>query len=422
MARLELERAPAPTLPRRFLLTAPWWGMAAGGLLLVDGGLALTSRWSSSTLALVHAFTLGVLGNAMFGSLLQFLPAAAGVRVQGGHRAARGLHGLLNIGTALLVLGLRCWLPSLLAVASAALFGAFALLAWMVLPGLACAAGQRLLRTGVGIALIAALVTVALGIGILYGMMGSSGLQRLTWVDMHAGWGVLGWVLGLIGSIAGVTMPMFQGTAKPSAWFQLGWLLALILVLVVSSLQRIGLGFGDLLRWGGVGCVAVWTLALLRLQLNAPRQRNRSLTGFWRAGLLALFSAALVLAGDGEGMLAGTLAIAVGLPLLVAGMQLEIVAFLGWIQLHHRCGRGVRIPSVHALLPAAEKERVLVWLLVAATALLAAVQWPGMLLARVAGTLLLGGYLVLWLSLRGVDRRQRKFLARLAHSPQGVVR
>ena len=102
MARLTIERAPAPALPRRFLLCMPWWGMFAGLLLILDGDALLRSRWNPGTLALVHVFTLGVLGNAMFGSVLQFLPAAAGVRVRG-LRWGSWLHGLFNLGSVLLV-------------------------------------------------------------------------------------------------------------------------------------------------------------------------------------------------------------------------------------------------------------------------------------------------------------------------------
>jgi hypothetical protein len=78
MAKIALDQMPSPALPRRFLLSAPLWGMVAGALLVSDGALTLQTRWAPATLALalVHAFTLGVLGNAMFGSLLQF-PAAA---------------------------------------------------------------------------------------------------------------------------------------------------------------------------------------------------------------------------------------------------------------------------------------------------------------------------------------------------------
>src|SRR5574337_1092418 len=79
MTKLRLEQAPVAALPRRFLLTAPLWGMLAGVLLGIDGAAALVSRWNPATLALVHVFALGVLGNVMFGSILQFLPAAGGV-------------------------------------------------------------------------------------------------------------------------------------------------------------------------------------------------------------------------------------------------------------------------------------------------------------------------------------------------------
>lgn len=61
----------------------------------------------SASVAVVHAFTLGFLGNAMVGSLLQFLPVAVQARVRGGRRAAAWLYGLLNAGALLLVLALH---------------------------------------------------------------------------------------------------------------------------------------------------------------------------------------------------------------------------------------------------------------------------------------------------------------------------
>ena len=79
MVRLALERAPDVADPGRFLRSVPAWGARAGLMLLAEGGALLASRWSPATVAVVPVFTLGVLGNALFGSLLQFLPAAAGV-------------------------------------------------------------------------------------------------------------------------------------------------------------------------------------------------------------------------------------------------------------------------------------------------------------------------------------------------------
>ncbi|MCU7376017.1 hypothetical protein PEC18_35835 [Paucibacter sp. O1-1] len=108
MARIAIETAPPASVPLRFLASAPAWGMVAGALLVFAPDAALASRWHPATLAITHAVTLGVLGNAMFGSLLQFLPAAAGVRLCGGRWMAAGAwHVLLNSGAVLLVWGLQ---------------------------------------------------------------------------------------------------------------------------------------------------------------------------------------------------------------------------------------------------------------------------------------------------------------------------
>ncbi len=77
LVALALERAPPGSLPKRFLRVVPLWGLCAGVLLWQQGDVLFASRWGSGTLALVHMFTLGVFGNAMLGSLLQFLPALA---------------------------------------------------------------------------------------------------------------------------------------------------------------------------------------------------------------------------------------------------------------------------------------------------------------------------------------------------------
>jgi hypothetical protein len=106
MVKLDIEKSPVASLPRRFLLSAPLLGMFAGTLLTVGGQPLLGTRWQPATVALVHAFTLGVLGNTMFGSVLQFLPAAAGVRVRGGVGLGHALHGLFNARVILLLTGM----------------------------------------------------------------------------------------------------------------------------------------------------------------------------------------------------------------------------------------------------------------------------------------------------------------------------
>jgi hypothetical protein len=419
MTQLRLEQAPVPSLPRRFLSSAPWWGMLAGALLIVDGDTALRMRWNPATLALVHVFTLGVLGNAMLGSVLQFLPAAAGVRVRGSATFGPWLHVLLNLGVLLLVMGLHQGWRAALIAAAVLLPSAFALLAAMTVPGL-LAAGQRLLRAGFGAAIGFAVLTALLGGMLALAFAGYLALPLAALTDVHASWGVLGWVVVLMASVARVVMPMFQGTGTVREPVQAIWLGSVLLMLFGAACWRLTDGSGAWLA----GTVAVHALlfaaAALWLQWRASRLRRGPLLWSWRAGLIVLALAALALAaGVRGGMLAATLGLGIALPLLVAGMMLEIVPFIGWIELHRRCGRGVQLPGVQRLLPAHDKTRALL-AQVPLLLLPAAVMWPSAWLARAAGLALLLAWGCMGWTLRGVRRRAGRFLSTMESADVAV--
>jgi hypothetical protein len=91
-------------------------------------------------------------------------------------------------------------------------------------------------------------------------------------------------------------------------------------------------------------------------------------------------------------------------------MAMEIVAFIGWIELHRHCGRGVQVPGVQRLLPDRDKYRAL---LAHAPLLLlpTTVLWPSASLARLAGAGMLLAWLGMWLAMHGVRRRARRFLS-----------
>ena len=410
MAKIALELAPATALPRRFLLTVAWWGFAAGLLLLVDGDAALGSRWAPATLALVHVFTLGLLGNAMFGSLLQFLPAALGARLWGGQRVGTALHALLNAGAVLLVLGLRAMRPALLLPAACLLALAFALLAMQVLPGVLRATGPKLVRAGIAQAVLAALLAAGLGVAMVHGLQGR-GLPAWPWINLHAGVGLLGWIAVLVASVARIVMPLFQGTRAIDARLQGGGLALVALVLAGAAMAGDGLREA-VLRFGGACGLGAAALAGLWLQARPQHARNPWLLRCWRLGLAALLAAALALAFNAPALLVGTLALAIGFPALVVGMQLEIVAFLGWIDLYRAIPRGTRLPTVQRLLPEESKRRVVGLFAFAALALLAACAWPP--LARVAGALLCVAYATLAYALDSVGRRRAAFLREAA--------
>jgi hypothetical protein len=410
MPKLRLDRAPPATLPLRFLLAMPCWGVAGALLLLIDADAALRARWHPDTLALVHSWTLGVLGNAMFGSLLQFLPAAAGAQLRGA-RTVPWLHALFNLGVLLLVGGLRTDARWPLLAAGVLLPVSFLWLGAITVPGLLGAAGEWLLRTGLGAALAMGLLAALLG-GALAAMLGA----RVAWlpamVDVHAGMGVLGWMVLLLAAVGRVTMPMFQGAGTFPARGQAGWLAVTASALLAASAWHVAHPAGHALALVVAGGGASFALAASWLQWRVPRARHNALFLQWRAGLAALLLAALALAA-GCGMLAGVLALGIGLPVLVGAMALEIVPFVGWIALRQRIPRGTQLPGVQRLLPDPRKRRVLLVQCIAAPLLVAAVLWPQAWLARLAAVAQLLAWAVHGHALASALRACRAFVRRI---------
>lgn len=410
MARLALDQAPVVSLPRRFLCSMPIWGVLAGLLLVIDGDGLLRSRWHPGTLAVVHTITLGVLGNAMFGSLLQFLPAAAGVPLRSG-RLGAWMHAALNAGTLLLVGGFYLASPLLLTLAGLLLPLAFLALVSITLPAVCRAADQRLLRAGVGTSLVFGLTTALLGGALALCRSGRLSLAMPPWVDVHASLGVLGWVVVLLASVGRVVMPMFQGTGVPSVKWHTVWLGSLLVLLpLVAALHLAGMdeiGLPSTLALFGLS----FALTVAWLQKRTTQARRGPLWWSWRVGAFALMASVAALSWQSRTpLLAAALALGLALPLLVIGMALEIVAFLGWIELHRRVGRGVQLPGVQRLMPAGERGAAVIALAVAGTAVVLATMHPAAWLARTAGLLQCvawGGVAVAFL---GTRRRVLRFL------------
>jgi hypothetical protein len=316
---------------------------------------------------------------------------------------------LFNLGSALLVAGLHQHWRFALSAAGVLLPASFLLLAGMTLPGLLAATAQRLLRAGFVTALLGAALTAMLGGGLTFTLGGWLAWPASALTDVHASWGVLGWVVVLIATVSRVVMPMFQGTGALPLAVQTAWLVGVALGLPLAAAWRLQQGddVGLRLLLGVLG--ALLAAALLWLQWRAPRPRRGPLLRGWRAGLCLLLAASLALL-HGDGRLATALGLGIALPLLVACMAMEIVAFIGWIELHRHCGRGVQVPGVQRLLPDRDKYRAL---LAHAPLLLlpTTVLWPSASLARLAGAGMLLAWLGMWLAMHGVRRRARRFLS-----------
>lgn len=419
MAKLQLTRSPPFDVPLRFFLTAPVFGIAAAALLAWGDGAAIAGRWSPQILALTHVLTLGFMAMIMVGALFQVFPVVLGVELPWGRRVAGLVHGGLSLGTALLAAAFllpgRTWLLGLaLALLSAALV-VFLTTAGV---GLARHRGDSGMRLAVGAALTALLVTAILGVllgaGHGAGLGVDHGLDR-RWTDLHALWGLLGWVGLLVVAIGYEVVPMFQGTPPYPHWIQGRLSTVLLASLALWSLAFAGLRLGEGNTWVPLLWVAGLALGLtyglfagttLRLQLRRKRPERDLTLLYWRLGMLCLIAgllmggSALALDGDPEWLMLAALLVLFGFAVsVINGMLYKILPFLVWLHLTlivQAQGRNRReIPPVKLLLPWAPAQAQLILHLLALVLLATALVVHSTLITRAAALTLAASFALL---------------------------
>jgi hypothetical protein len=365
-AGLHFDQAPPFSVPLRFFLAAPLFGLAAGLWLAVVGHTALASRWAPLTIALTHLLTLGFVTQVMIGALMQLMPVVAGTPFARPRAFAWAVQTPLLAGILLYAVGIahgaRGPLRFGLALLAAALLG----LALTALLRLRRAAAAYATIAAMRLALAALLVAVLLGLilGLVRsGAIPSFGHELRALADLHLAWGLAGWVGLLVIGVGYQVVPMFQLTPAYPAAVTRALAPALFAALAAWSLAH-GLSnsrLSFLLIATGLAvpaALAVFALATLALQAKRRRRQPDATTRFWQLAMASLLLAAastaalpwLENAAPRAAMLAGVLAIVGFATSVIHGMLYKIVPFLAWLHLHQRGLRYV-LPNMKEILP-----------------------------------------------------------------------
>jgi len=389
---LAFDNSPRLSVPLRFFLTVPVFALLASILLLVAGPQAFASRWTPYTLALTHLFTLGVLASAMAGAFMQILPVASGVNVLAPRLTSTVVHAMLTLGTLLLAAAFLLGYPLLFSLALAALLLAFA---WLLV---ACAGGLWLYRTLAAkgaedvllasrLALGALFITVALG-GTLAATFAWPGLpvQLVLLTNIHAAWGLLGWVGLLVAGMAYQVVPIFQVTElypRPIT----RWMAPSIFILLVTWTAGLVFDVG-LSHAGGMAATlillayAIFAGATLYLLYTRKRPKPDATTLFWRTAMLSLSGCALLWPVQ---RVTGTdYSIAIGMLFIVGfawsainGMFYKIFPFLLWYHAQNKLPVALRVvPKVKDIIPNHVATRQFYAHACAVPLLIAAAVWP----------------------------------------------
>jgi hypothetical protein len=392
---LSFEQAPPISVPFRFFLTAPLFGIAAGLLLLVQGGEMLSSRWMPGALAGTHFLVAGFMLQAMCGALLQFVPVATGGNIWRPHWVAGWVHPLLALSVILLTSAFLTQQPALFMGAAHGFplaLGVFILVVGIALWRTA-ATGATIVT--LRIALAGLLVTVTLGVLLATGLARGSDWPLPALTDIHAAWGLGGWALLLLAGVSYFVVPMFQLTPAYPTWLarSLPWLLLAVLLLWVGRYFSDDDGVRIALLLGSLGVASLFAAQTLSLQSRRRRRITDTTLLFYRVAMLCLLAALLsmllfaiqpALWDDPRAPVWLGVLVIVGVFIsAINGMLYKIVPFLVWLHLQRLGGLGRPAPMMNQIIREVPMRRQFYAHLLALGLLLLAIWIPA--LARPAG-------------------------------------
>ncbi len=418
---LSFEQAPPLSVPYRFFLAAPCFGVLAGLLLAWSGGDALASRWTAQALALTHLIALGFMLQAMCGALLQFIPVAVGGNVWRPRLVAWVVQPLLLVGTLLLVAG---WLG-----AGGTAFAVAVPIFLMAIGVLAVAAGFALWQTPatgmtlwtMRLAISGLVATVLLGSLLAEALARGLVVPFLLLTDIHLAWGLCGWALMLLAAVSYHVVPMFQLTKPYPLWFTRAFGPLLLTLLLAWSAQLLI----DAAAWPlsvALALLAVGSVyAVLTLWLQHTRLRKTvdATSLYFRVAMLSLLAFVVsgvavlmlpALAGDPRAAVwLGVLALVGVFVSAITGMMYKILPFLNWLHLQRLGAPMSAVPNMKKMIPAAAMMGQFRLHVAALALLLLATLQP--LLARPAGIAVAASFAWLGWNVLGAARRYRAFKA-----------
>jgi len=241
---LSLNTIPPVLIPLRFFLTAPVFGILAALLILFYGPEIWTSRWLPSSLALTHLMTIGFMLMVMIGALYQFIPVMVGQLIPAGNLLVPVIHPLLIVGTLSLTAGFLLKIDGLYWLALIALGLSMTLFSLSLLPLMIARLKDHLIVFILRILFFVLIITIGLGLYMLlaYACPGID-INFRTYTNIHAVWGLIGWVVLLITAVSSQVIPMFFVTPVFSVRY-----LKIVSLLIVVTLSGLSILDNSLLK------------------------------------------------------------------------------------------------------------------------------------------------------------------------------
>jgi hypothetical protein len=358
MSGLSSEQAPPISVPFRFFITAPIFGMLAGVMIFLYA-TQVPYLTLLSSVGIVHLITLGVLLMILLGALSQMLPVVAGIVLPKVKLLTFWTHTLFTLGVFALGIGMIQSIGSLMIIGSITLLLAllpFLSIVWVkLLQQKESSATIIVMRYSIAFALMS--LGIGLAMAVMYGQ-GNLSEIILKLRDIHIVWVSFGFVMLLIIGVAYQIVPMFYVTPSYPNWcrFHLASLLFLLL-----SLWAVGVFFDLIYLEKGARVIVLGSfigfgvITLKRFRLRKRPVMDTTIRywmvamGFNILGMLSLIIATFI---DFDEMFYFMVSIIIGggfVLSLLYGMLYKIVPFMTWF---HLSNMGyMNVPMMRELIP-----------------------------------------------------------------------
>lgn len=333
---LSLDQAPPISIPFRFFLTAPIFGILLGLVFFFSPFETISNQYSSLAVGAVHLFTLGILAMIIFGAMQQMMPVLAGAVIQKPNIFANIVHTSLTLGT------LTFCAYFLFNIKLALHIGVFLLsisfLTFFIYAVKLLFKVEFLTSTVKAMRLFAlcGLITLFLGIYIASGHMSSNiSENHYIFVNAHILFAMFGFAVLLIMGVAFQVIPMFYVALDFPKIMQDKMPLLLFVLLLVSFVflyAELDMFFIKVLF-----SIMICSFGLFGIKsLNNRRRPVFDVTlWYWKLSLVMLIVSILIWlsnAMESNYVLAMTFALGF-LYSLLQGMVYKIIPFLSWFHL-----------------------------------------------------------------------------------------
>lgn len=333
---LSLDQAPPISVPFRFFLTAPIFGVVISFVLFFTPFSESSNQYSYFAIGLVHLFTLGILSMIIFGAMQQMMPVLAGAVIKKPRLFANIVHTSLVLGTLFLSFSFILELKNLLYFG--VIFLAIAFLTFFIMSIKLLFNVKFLTSTVKAMRLfsLAGLITLFLGLYLAFSHINLSFDENYyVIVFLHILFASFGFALLLIMGVSFQVIPMFYVALDFPKFVQNKMPLILFVLLFVSAVfLYFDINF-LVLKIVFVTLIIIFCLYGLKSLKNRKRPVFDATLWYWKFSLSSLILAMIIwLFNLFESNYILVIIFAFGfLYSLLQGMVYKIIPFLSWFHL-----------------------------------------------------------------------------------------